>query len=77
MHQLVYYSFLLFLKVIVYVNSNVYLLYQLQGGTGVPCPPLVLPVQEACATWCLCASLGVAPVPSSALVYSWFYAVRT
>ena len=43
------------------------------GGTGVPCPPLVLPDQSLWAAWCLYASLGLAPVPSLALVSFWFF----
>ena len=43
------------------------LFYQYQGGAGVPCHPLVLPGQALWDPWCLYASVGVAPVPSSAL----------
>ena len=70
-NQIVYFYFL---KVIVYVNSNVYLLYHLQGGTDVLCYLLLLPVQAAFPPWCLSASLGVAPVPLSALESLWFFA---
>ena len=60
---------MLMLMCICYIN--------IKGGAGVPCPPLALPFQAALAPCCMCASLGVAPVPSSALVYYWFDAVRT
>ena len=72
-----YDNFVLFLKVIVYVNSNVYLLYHLQGGTDVLCSLLLFPVQAAFAPWCMCASLGSDPLPLSALVHFWFDALRT
>ena len=73
--KLLWYSFYLF-KVIVYVNSILHLVSQIQGGTVVTCPPIVLLGRAQVALWCLWASPGMSPMPSLALVISCFDAVR-